>query len=57
MFDEILIGAALLLIPAAILLGVELNVARKRRAARDAARRDKSRPQVSGPVGGTGEIR
>lgn len=44
MADEILIGAALLLIPAGILLIVELNVARKRRIARDIARRDKTRP-------------
>lgn len=43
MADEILIGAALLLIPGVILLIVELNVARKRRAARDIARRSKSR--------------
>lgn len=46
MANEILIGAALLLIPAGILLIVELNVARKRRAARDAARRSKARPDV-----------
>ena len=43
MADEILIGAALLLIPGAVLLIVELNVARKRRAARDIARRSKAR--------------
>lgn len=44
MAEEILIGAALLLIPAVILLIVEVNVARKRRAARDVARRNKARP-------------
>ena len=37
------IGAVLLLIPALVLLFVELNVARKKRAARDIARRSKSR--------------
>jgi hypothetical protein len=43
MTNEIIIGAALLLIPALILLIVEVAVARKRRIARDIARRDKSR--------------
>lgn len=49
MSQELLIGAALLLIPAGVLLAVELNVARKRRMARDVARRNKSRaPRAEG---------
>ncbi len=47
MAEEILIGAALLLIPAVALLIVEVNVARKRRAARDVARRNKARPAAA----------
>lgn len=55
MAEEILIGAALLLIPAFVLLLVEVNVARKRRAARDVARRNKARP--AGPEGKGGQLR
>lgn len=47
MAQEILIGAALLLVPAFVLLIVEVNVARKRRAAREVARRSKARPAAA----------
>ena len=43
MAQEFLIGAALLLIPAAALAAFEFNAARKRKIARDVARRSKSR--------------
>ncbi|WP_156522007.1 hypothetical protein [Croceicoccus mobilis] len=43
MSQEFLIGGALLLVPIVILAVFELHVARKRRIARDTARRSKAR--------------
>lgn len=51
MSQELILGASLLLIPAAVLAAVEFNVARKRRHARNLAQRSKSNDQRTGDVG------